>query len=418
MESQANFVGAVELSVHLSSMNPLGYIDENEAHLKLERAILKACGDFYKHRDDTTRLINNTIVPLGTIQKYFHFCELTDALDFSQRLRAILLEAHLPFKICVSEGEITTGGLDQEWLHILTKKQEDLSDKELKQLDQQFSTDDIEKARWLSKVYGSPSFKNDVVQLGLDLQNFKGLGLHLSDEIKRELNKCSAKPFHNAYPLIEKPRSFKFVIFIDLKFDFSDSDVVYRFREDSNPKTIHETKLGSESQLQIDGLFNMLSHSHSARRDSSVFYVSALTNLVRSSYFSRFSYCTEDSVDARTGTTFVSGWQFFPPIFAALFDPAHKAKLKGMPGIELVLAELLDEVFAALTGTDPSSGIDVAHAEFKKTKLDDDQKALVEKLLVRIHAQYGDGLLRKIYVLPDEIIHSTRKKEILKFASE
>lgn len=411
------FIGTIELSVHLSSMNPLGYIDERSAHTELERALLKACLEAFKNSETKSDLETHGIVTIGAVQKYFRFSEFKDVLLFSDHLRSILLEKRLPFKICIGRGEISSGGISDEWNAVLTEYEETKSEEIARKLTHHFSTSDPSLIRQLFKLYKSPSYHDDIIQLGLDLQNFKGLGTYFSFDLQKELSKQAAdRTFLNFFPVQRKSREYEKIGFLDVKFPFSEYDVIYRYK-DSDTSVETTAGFGSESEVLIDGLLDQFNHSYSARKDSTVFFVSALINVVRSSNFRKLRFFEKPEHNTENGITLQQGWQYYPPIFHVLFAPNNKPKLKAMPGIDMVVASLVDQIFADSTNSVPSSSIASEKSEINIEFLDEGLENAVRTLLSRLIVQFGEVYLRNLFVQPNEILCEQRKKKILRMVS-
>lgn len=411
--SDEAYIGVAELSVQLSSMNPLRYINERDAYLQLERSMIQACLKFYsdeRHSD----LLEGPIAPDGVVQKYFKMKTLNGAMKFGSIVRDALLASGLPFKICIGKGKINGGGLYEQWKEILDTEQSKLGAEEIGKLLEHFSTDDLKKVEWICEVYKSPSFSDDIVDLGLDAQNFKGLGMHFTESLGPELIESEPDAFYNAFPVFGKGILIEASKFIDTRLPFSEADVVYRYREQPGAE-VQTSGLGSESQRQIESILNLLNHSYSARRDSTGYYASALINLIRSSHFAELEHV--EKREQEDGVIYEPGWQFVPPIMDMLLSASFKAKFKSMPGCGMVLACLFDEVISSKSNEPPSCALDFSSLTQGSSPSDYVDIETLSQLARKAKVHFGERVLQSVFDQPSFLISEPRKKSILKIIS-
>ena len=138
------YIGIVDLTVRLSSMNPLAHIGIAQANLQFERIVIKACRLFYDKSPRSTRekLLREGIILEGTSHKYFKFPNADSALEFSSLLRNLLVGARLPFKICLRPGELGGMTLAQAWGDRISSTTSEL---EKREVTAHFETSNIEK---------------------------------------------------------------------------------------------------------------------------------------------------------------------------------------------------------------------------------------------------------------------------------
>jgi hypothetical protein len=422
------YIGIADLTVRLSSMNPLNLIDVNGANAKLEQRAITACRHVYdKARTDAEKraLERLGIVREGAAAKYFELEDAALCREFLIKLRSALLQDALPFKICVRLGELTRTTLKDQWRDVMSAakgSEEPAKGAALKVLSDQFGVVDTRRIETMFELYRASSLKDDGAQLSLDFESFKGLGIALDVGPSDPIHAIGAGTFRNHYPVRRRANAFDPVEYFDLLFADEPDDVVERFigtefandlDEEEGPASdsVTEEVMPAGMGSIIDQVFLLLSRSVAADPAHAGFYISILTTLVRSGSYQALTYLSRP--EGGSGRRRASGWQKAPPIFGAVLTRRKNlAILTKIVGIELVVGSLVDEVYSAVAGQ-PSSAAAVRtgdNAGVVETVKADDR---MQRLVKAIHAAYGPTWLRKVLNLPEAVLSAERKRVLL-----
>jgi hypothetical protein len=407
------FIGAIDLSVRLSSMNPLSYIDINEAATKFERVILLSCLHTFRNSESRHLLTERGVVRQGSGERRFEIERFDDFLRFIKWARHELLDQKLPFKLC-ARGNATGGKiLSERWSHVIdefhsgetsTNRKEQLRRILLENL----GTSDSSEIQTLFSLYRADSSYDASALLEAEIESFKGFGFHAPIAFIDQLdNEASKHFFENCFP-IKTGKGLEIRRFIDLKYDIDDSDLVTIL--ESGPNI-----LSTGVKNLIDNVFELLRRSMKADEANGIYYISIINGFVLSSNFSelvyiskekRFETTTSDGLEAQNPVEqdLKEGWQWYPVIFGALIiDTTLINTIKKAAGCEIVLATLINKVLSLKFYGGVISTID----EFAVTIL-----------IKTIERKYGENIIRRIINLPEFVISSVTRKFVLKAASD
>ncbi|MGE4305261.1 MAG: hypothetical protein AB7E24_14670 [Novosphingobium sp.] len=434
-------IGAVDLTVHLSSMNPLNHIDSRDANRAFERSLIQAAWYTARHSPQVEDMRANGLVVEGPGAKYFRMISPDDLVRFCIKTRELLVEGGLPFKMCARAGELTSSPLRAKWEQVIANAEDGDSDAK-KQLRDEFNTDKRDEIEDIFSIYRAPGFKNDAVELAMDIESFKGLGVFFHESLLHSLSERDSF-FKNMFPIRHARKDPEIRKFIDCKFDFTKDDVISRIlvptgrandgrgghratpagdedntRPEEKKLIVSEQRPGGGAGKVIEGGLDLMRRSHDANPDNTAYYVSFLVNLIRSSPFGSMRYLTEDTPDPSGEHTLAAGWQGDPVIFSTLLEPTNRQMFKETIGIEYVLASLLDEIFATLTGE--KSACALSHQAPISADLVNQatESPIFHESVHRVRAAFGKLVMRKIYKLPDWVIRKEACRAILNATSK
>ncbi|GGB55828.1 hypothetical protein [Blastomonas aquatica] len=435
----SDFIGVVDLTVRLSSMNPLGHIEDQSANRCLESAMIQACQTVHAvvAREDpelAARYLDRGMVPYGASDKYFHFERYQDIMLYARTLRSDLIARKLPFKLCVSTGDLAKGSLIDELRTLRASLSSDASkipEEVGKQITDVFNTHDLAEIDLLLKLYRASSTSRSSVMLSTRLETFKGFGIWIDASLVGHADGV----FRNYFPTRGPGQRLIVQGFLDCPFKRDHNDVVIRLTTSSAPASGAATgngrnKAGSEfdepatvlsggQTAMIDDILDLLRRSSKAGDDNAIYYISLLTTIVRSSQFGKIEWLAAQRALSKK-KKLAAGWQYYPPIFHTLaLDRQHRAMIRKIPGIELTLAAMIDEVHAALTA-EPSSATVPAHQPTERNAATLTQLALVRskdhifgKVVRHIEATFGVAMMRRIWSAPSDMLNDERKVAML-----
>ena len=401
---EPRFIGAIDLSVRLSSMNPLRYHKLDAAYLTLQKEVLSSCLYTYKnsvHRDLIDRI---GIIYSSGSDKRFWFSDIGDLITFVRMLRWKLIEQRLPFKICVRIEEGGIVSLMDQWGPKLSTLSTDDDTRSLAV--QQLGTDSVDDIKKLFVLYTANASDEGNSRLNGDLESFKGLGFYVAEGSISLDEIALQKFFLNHFPQ-KSTAGYVPIPYKDLVWDFSRQDLVSHLN-------IGRQSI-ENSENVISGILDLMRRSMKTDTQNGAFYVSALNGVAMSSNFSRlgrltadraldFEQSDDDSDAANLDDLYLlAGWQGYPPIFeAAILDKARISMLKRAPGIEILIGTILSKVFE---GQEVEQHSDLSRDE-------------IFQLLVRqIQKSYGEAIVRKVISLPDTVITEVHRRVILDAAS-
>lgn len=442
--TDSGFIGVVDLTVTLSSMNPLGHINIKQANSVFETIVISACKHVYdisprgKSIGSRSPLLKQGIVREGPAAKFFHFDNIDDLLEFSIKLRSLLLDKGLPFKLCLRTGTLGSGSLRERWQPIVDKafpkssaRHDDAERTEAsKKLLAEFNAESKAEIEDIFKLYLAPGFHGDAVNLSMDFESFKGFGIYI-DSSTFSGKQIDERFFSNFFPIKAGGRSFRAVEYVDILFPKDPDEKITRFTRRTNESPppsdsdepdgdldtkddIFDDVPDTANKLRAENTLELMTRSFKANEDSGSYYVTMLTNIVRSSYFDDMQILRSAEPIPSGNKIRAKGWQNDPPIFSMLMSPKNRLMLRRVGGIELVLGALIDEIadvrigpalntYNALDASDPRR-----KAEFS---LADDE--VFNKAITRVGSGYGESLLRKILICPIAILNEERKRAVL-----
>jgi hypothetical protein len=496
------FIGVIELTVRLSSMNPLDYIDHQEASKALEAALIQTNQLFIdsiidSEPDLVQRYRERGIVSYGAAEKYFRFERYQDIIFYARQLRLALIGQKLPFKLCISAGDLNKGSLadklrivrdalpsnaveipsdlaeniseDRLWtiavetglitaerkggLNITEEIEDILKATKSKfaaicrEIEGIFKTNKLKDIYYLLDFYKTADTGESSVVLSTSLENFKGFGIWIDPNLAEDVSTPHGL-FKNYFPTRGRERRLVFNGFLDCPFPCRPADVLTRLRvEDSGEDDASVPRRKSRRQnnaaddtdradltdavqidrplgghsAQIDDILELLRRSSKASDENSIYYVSLLTTIVRSSHFGALCYLEKlKPVEPGSSKMLALGWQHFPPIFETLArDHRHRAIIRKIPGIELTLGAMIDELLAAQTSEPPSSsfpstrriGRDPAAKVWIKTVCEKDH--VFGRVVRHLEAAFGVQVMRRIWHVPNDVINEDRKVAML-----
>lgn len=430
------YIGVVDLTVRLSSMNPLSLIDVNKANGKLERQVMRACLQVLQNTPASRRdaLMVSGIVHEGATAKFFELHSPEQLSSFLLKLRSTLLQETLPFKICVRVGELGRRSLGDRWGHVLeAAKGQSLDQKTADELNADFGTRDPKEAANILALYGATRLHDDALRLSLDFEAFKGFGIALDIAADDPFHAVASGTFRNHFPVKRANKPYGVVEYFDLKFATDTDDIVERFFKDNatpdetNPdedasatgkreplKVIEET-VPAGSTPMIEEIFRLLNRSFAADPDSANYYISILNTFARSSFYGDIEYLSRSKTLSSSGRKRTAGWQKFPPIFGALLMNAANIKLmRRVAATDLLLGSIVDEIYSSScnyseTSASVSSSFPLGEGDSLKLEKDGRMKPLFRI----IERSYGAGWLTKMLSLPATAISDNRKRAIL-----
>lgn len=425
--TDASFIGAIDLTVHLSSMNPLGHIDAREASKSFERILMQAAWYTARESKEADDLLQNGLIVEGPGAKYFRMRALDDLVRFCLKAREMLIQARLPFKLCVRTGELTNAPLEQLWQPTIEAAA--AGDRGARgRLIQEFNTDKPEEIATIFKLYRAPGFKNDAVELAMDMEDFKGLGISFDGTLWRKVS-TDDRFFRNYYPSRSTRAPLDMREFIDCKFDLTDDDFIMRhvvgsrdgvpaaLDGDEQETAVVEQRPAGGGAALIDGGLDLMRRSFNANAEHGAYYLSFLMTVVRSSPFGSLRYLENRTLDETGEVTLAAGWQGEPVIFDALLGTLHRQMLKAIPGIEYVLGALLDEVFSAAVDALTSASLQqAAHVPAAKVTSAAASPTFRQTVL-RVQSAYGKPIMRRMFKLPNHVVGEQAKRAILAVAS-
>lgn len=418
------FVGVVDLSVRYSSMNPLKVMDIAEATKKFQKCIGEACVKTHIESEDKEGLVQSGIIQWGAREKYFEFEHFEDLYVFIQFLRMRLLNSELPFKACIRWAE-KSEQLSDKWNGYLAELQDQNCDDQraeeiLTTAKRELGVDDVEKIKLVSQLYLNNASTLGSAELDADLENFKGLGLHLPvnpDLAGRIPDTYKDHFFINHYPSKKQARLIA-VPFRDIRYRLESYD--HLITECSQRTDNKSTR--SEYKAHLNQLMKMIRRSIKASQENGTYYISALNALVCSSDFSKIFFHdaarpNRDEIDQPSPKHEINGvecsfkntWQKYPSIFSILIlSTGDQAFLKKVDGIEIVLASLLEHVYRGFEGQPTKMDEHVGDVHLDEVMC---------KLANVIERKYTEKTARKIYSLPESVISPQVKCKILECLS-
>jgi hypothetical protein len=422
---QVKYIGAVDLSARLSSMNPLGYVSLRDASLKFQREILSSCLYVISNSKNREVLLKNGIVKHGSIEKRFEFEDFSDFCSFVQRLRWSLLMKSLPFKICAQVATHGGQSLEDRWSKILAENVE--LDKATKdRVAQEFGTTDRTEILELFKLYRAEAVDSVSAALNSDLENFKGLGFYAGEDFRQNISSSERDMFFDNHFPKRTGRSYTPHKYVDILYDFPDDDLITR-------QSGSEDILPGGSISLVNEIFELLRRSAKAQEENGVFYISILNAFVISSNFDKISYIEREISQKPTKVNLLAiakdippppdpqedspdlsaGWQWYPPIFKAIaLDPSKISILKRTAGFEIVVASMLNKICDKVIKNRPD--VSENDGDFSISGTDPVLKAVV----LKIQASYGEKMIRSVLNLPDTVIGAVEKRMTLGAATD
>ena len=434
-----NFIGVVDLTVRLSSMNPLEYIDPNDASRRFERHIIEACKYTLGASSNKEALMNSGIIIDGITAKYFHFQNRDDLLTFILKLRYLLIRDKLPCKICVSRGTLSSYHLADAFEPVL-KRLDAGDDAAGDMLINELGTDERTEIEELFKLYRAPRIEENAVTLGAQLEAFKGFGLFADTALIDAVGEDHAFINHSPKRSLTTSRHWEIHEYIDFQFPRDESDVVVKLKrqptepidqidelnepdadadydDQANEKSAEDEAEGvvevlpTGSIVLINDIMDLLTRSFKSDESNGIYYVSILTTIVRSSHYKNMMYLARPrKIDGRL---YASGWQRVPPIFLTILARRTRNMLRRINGFDLVLGALIDEIFSGLSGRQNSAGI------FKNEVRDSPlNSAIFARAIINIESVFGENMLRKVLRCPSNVLRDDRKREVLSILSD
>lgn len=471
----AAYIGIVDLTVRLSSMNPLGYIDVKDASVRFERRLIDACLTTHDKARNQSGMLAEGIVQGGAAAKFFQFRSEVDLHRFIVDLRYRLLQAKLPFKICVRRGELGGKTVEERWRSV-AEKLKDNSDGDAKLQAQRSLLEGlgVETPKAFADIvslYRAPNLADEGLDLSIDLEAFKGFGISIKlDDPEDPLltadlaeNQAAGEPdleggtrfFRNHFPVRRSAKHLETVEYFDCCFDFMVDDVVTRLAQNNTQDTPpSQSGGGSEldddtddyedegkrrrgdvkedipagSNIVIQSVVDMLRRSQTADPDSAIYYASLLTTFVRSSHFGSLTYRARREPSRETHSL-AAGWQKYPPIFGTLLLSLKSVMvLRRMTGIELTLAALVDKIYSVISQERESAALDRqssrvnAHPDLRVLLARGEdavrQSNVMKRTLRTINVQYGSSTWRRVLTCPPAVLSEQRKKVVLEIVSQ
>ena len=440
----SEYIGVVDLTVRLSSMNPLGHIDVQDANRRFERVIVQSCKTMYddaKGKGETATLARyeaGGIVPQGASEKLFHFEEYSQIISFARTVRSRLIAERLPFKICISKGRLGSGNLREkvaDALGALASMDSDRQAAAEKVLLDLFNSVDPQEIDKLLQLYRASSPSESSVALSTAMEGFKGFGIWIDTSL---LDERPVDLFVNYFPVRNVHRRLINERFLDCPFNCDPNDVVYTLMGDgeadsgARKATVGKAQvsrrtnvLASGHSAMIDSILDLLKRSRKAGEENAIYYVSLLTAIVRSSHFAKIEYLTKSKPFGTSRTKELTAtWQNYPPIFQTLaLDQHNRAILRKVPGIDLTLAAMIDQVHAALTNEPASSVVGVTRPARDQTARDfcdgmREHDSIFGKIVRHIEAHYGESMMRRIWAVPADVMNEERKRAMLEVMTD
>lgn len=475
----AAYIGIVDLTVRLSSMNPLGHIDVKDASVRFERSLIDACLATHQIAQNPAEMSADGIVQGGASAKFFQFRSEVDLHRFIVDLRYRLLERKLPFKICVRRGELGGTTILERWRSVAEDLEEgsdsDARSRAMRRLSEGLGVETLDAFKRIVSLYRAPNLAEQGLDLSMDLEAFKGFGISIKlddaddpmvktnspdgDQATREGDPIGGPGlFRNHFPVRRSAKHLETVEYFDIPFAFEVDDVVTRHAR-SNLQDAEQLPSGAEStsedqdddeedeaaeegiapkgevdedvpagsHILIQSVVEMLRRSQTADPDNAIYYASILTTFVRSSHFDRMTYRARQEKNGHAHSL-AAGWQKYPPIFGTLLLSSKTiVVLRRMTGIELTLAALIDKIYSVISQEPESAAV---NGRSPRGNSSPEQRAAIargeeavreskvmKRILRRMNVRYGASNWRRILACPPAVLSEQRKKVVLEIVS-
>ncbi|MGN6210506.1 hypothetical protein [Asticcacaulis sp.] len=367
-QQQALFIGVIDLSVRLSSMNPIKMLDVDYQEEHLEGLIIRRIRSLIEKAGQPA--INRIVIRPGMTPKQFEFEGYDQFEEFVSNLQWDLLSqsedgTSIPFKMCVGTSRSAAQTLAEAW----AKEVDDLENghlagpqlAELKsRLRNKFATDKPKTIKKIIALYQAEGVDSDRLQLSVEMESFKGMGFHAVPAFLHAVPEAKrANYFVNYFPIKRGPNKYSVEEFLSLKLDIVPDDLIKTSileRYHTDPAGVKHTEskrrvssLDTGSKPVLTGLFKLLRRSISADEANGIYYVSMFNCFIVSSNYKELTYNKERvkiQKSSTNGEFWDVGWYGFPPIFDSLILDTHtKAIVKRIPAKEMLLASLLGAVY-------------------------------------------------------------------------
>ena len=401
--AKTSYIGLVDLTTRLSSMNPNG-IYSNDESWKLFKLSLRRAGLSTLSKSSCKELIKHQMFPVTDPFPSFQFFEQSDLFNFVSTLRRELLSKALPFKIIVTTGNFkkkndfnnfsaalenvnTIDELDGEYAEYANKEFDALSIKEIKEL--------------ISAVgnIGTDTTSHKLVEVA---EEFKGNGTYFCNPIIFD-NIYKNLMVINYYPK-RAGKQVDYIEYIDYKLDnFNFSCEYFNNNIDGENYGISSYK-DEDTKIIVDHAVNMMFKSSQINKDDGMYYISFINLIILSSNFSEFFYKTEDKTENKIeymtlneNNTYRPGWQKIPYIFNYFYNNRmFEKRLNEIPGSHICYALFLKELINRLKETDDKNTLEYGNNYIKGFSLKEEKRRI----------------LRKIFTLPENIAPNSFKSYI------
>ncbi len=162
------------------------------------------------------------------------------------------------------------------------------------------------KSKNLFKAYRVPGFHQDEISLALDLDAFKGFGIWIDEKSANILDACGLQePLRNFHPRWTSARSRPGSAANSSTFTLGSMRTTSsRGLRDAVSQWYNQPARPS----RITSIVDLLRRSQKAADENSIYYVSLLATIVRSSYFKEISKLERDTDATPDSPSLAAGW--------------------------------------------------------------------------------------------------------------
>jgi len=451
--SNRRYIGTIDLTARLSSMNPYMYDDPKDANLRFEKILIEVCRATYLRSSNQGNLRRDGVIKGGDVPAGFEFEHLEDFIFFIGQARWALLDAHLPFKLCASLGTSVGRTMEEMWSARVAEGSPPFSESIKAEAKARFGTDDPKQIALIMSLYRPAAATDDSALLKTSLEEFKGFGLHINKDLIKE-NPEIKNIFLNYCP-IKSQRGYDISEYYDMYLPISPQDTIQRYDNGEN-------RLTSGCGALISQVLDMMRRSMKADDQNGAYYISLLNCFAHSSSYDKLAVIEETRASPPRGgpndraprasdlpvfrlaylrsggpiplaapsdgpapsgaveppPALKSGWQGYPPIFeTVLLSPQSVSLLKRAPGAEILLGSMMMRIHERAPSDAVLEGVPRGELATDPEKESENTDPILERTIRTTEAIYGERIMRKILRLPPHIVSQAIKKEILKIGN-
>jgi hypothetical protein len=414
------FIGYIDLTVRLSSMNPHKILDVGKANDTFIKKLFDATLHTMVASRHPERLTKYGILKVQLNAPFFEFEFFDDLVNFLSRLRFSLMNEGLPFKAVIRRGELGGNTLREKWESTVEKVEKGTAERGVLEeakmaLASIFEARSNTQIRELFSLCRGDQLDISSVVLHADFEGFKGTGLYFNPNDEDFLEKQKSNQLiSNYFPLL-KGKVVEYSFYLDLPLKGVEELLITRCAivttSTKKEKFLSSPRRCSDRAQEFASVFkevqNLFHRSVLSRPQDGAFFISFFTLLIQSSDFSQMTYISKEAeAEALENTdvekeVLVSGWQNYPIMFESVFlDTSFEKELFEVPGRCLIFGLLFARILhARRTGMEgmPSDK--------------DLRNDIVIRQLVKIFkSMRRRKLLRDVLALPNDIVSEDCKR--------